>query len=236
MKKILFFSAVALSLFVGCEKSNELKPEATNNDAALLIESASAAITTTLPVEGQSDCVGPYKVILESVTNNGNGTYSWVWSVQNPNPGNGSNGTFQNLSHWDITLGSCVTFDNVISGATSSNNVTVIIKLRDNRPNPSCKAVARSNRCKNSRRVHNWLRKPYKQAPNNSTLMIDLASSTNAFMLNIRANPVSGFNLLNLGPSKLPEKIKPPGMAPIIHIARNNNNKKNGFSVRCLRD
>ena len=71
MKKILFFSAVALSLFVGCEKSNELKPETKNNDAALLIESASAAITTTLPVEGQSDCVGPYKVVLESVTNNG---------------------------------------------------------------------------------------------------------------------------------------------------------------------
>ena len=123
MKKILFFSAVALSLFVGCEKSNELKPETKNNNAALLSESSAAAITTTLPVEGQSDCVGPYKVILESVTNNGNGTYTWVWSVQNPNPGNGSNGTIQNLSHWDITLGSCVTFDNVVSGATSTNNV-----------------------------------------------------------------------------------------------------------------
>jgi len=28
----------------------------------------------------------------------------WTWSVTNPNPGNGSNGTLQNVSHFDIAL------------------------------------------------------------------------------------------------------------------------------------
>ena len=137
MKKILFFSAVALSLFVGCEKSNELNREVNNNDADLLIEASAAAITTTLPVEGQSGCTGPYKVILESVTNNGNGTFTWVWSVQNPNPGNGSNGTIQDLSHWNITLGSCVTFDNIVSGATSSNGTEWTSFTPTFQPDPS---------------------------------------------------------------------------------------------------
>jgi hypothetical protein len=28
----------------------------------------------------------------------------WVWTVNNPNPGNGNNGTLQNISHWDLPL------------------------------------------------------------------------------------------------------------------------------------
>ena len=28
----------------------------------------------------------------------------WTWSVTNPNPGNGSNGTLQDISHWDLGL------------------------------------------------------------------------------------------------------------------------------------
>ena len=28
----------------------------------------------------------------------------WTWSLTNTNPGNGSNGTLQDVSHWDIAL------------------------------------------------------------------------------------------------------------------------------------
>ena len=28
----------------------------------------------------------------------------WIWTVNNPNPGNGNNGTLQNISHWDLPL------------------------------------------------------------------------------------------------------------------------------------
>jgi hypothetical protein len=120
MKKILFFSAVAVSLFIGCEKNADLSMEQKENEAAR-VSAPSATLSTTFPVNGESSCAGPYTVVLESVTGNGDGTYTWTWSVQNPNPGNGTNGTIQNLSHWDITLGACVTFEDVVSGATSTN-------------------------------------------------------------------------------------------------------------------
>jgi len=34
----------------------------------------------------------------------GTGTYEWTWVLTNPNPGNGEDGTLQNVSHFDIAL------------------------------------------------------------------------------------------------------------------------------------
>ena len=30
--------------------------------------------------------------------------YQWTWSVSNPNPGNGSSGTLQDVSHWSVAI------------------------------------------------------------------------------------------------------------------------------------
>lgn len=135
MKKILFFSAVAVSLLLGCEKNSELSAE--KKSEAAPVKPASATLTTTLPVESDPGCAGPFDITLESVTNNGNGTYTWTWSVLNPNPGNGSNGTVQDLSHWNITLGSCITFDNIVSGATSTNGTDWTPFTPSFQPDPS---------------------------------------------------------------------------------------------------
>ena len=44
-----------------------------------------------------------YSIVL--VTKNSVGSnYEWTWSVTNPNPGNGSNGTLKDVSHWDVSL------------------------------------------------------------------------------------------------------------------------------------
>ncbi|MGZ8559671.1 MAG: hypothetical protein ACXWWC_15115 [Chitinophagaceae bacterium] len=64
-----------------------------------------------------------YTIILESHTLV-NGYWEWVWSVQNPNPGNGKNGTSQDLSLWGMQLGSCVNWGSVISAAYSNNGLT----------------------------------------------------------------------------------------------------------------
>lgn len=136
MKKILLFSAVALSLFTGCEKNADLSVDNAKTEAAPATV-PSAILNTTLPVEGSSTCTGPYKVVLESIASNGNGTYTWTWSVQNPNPGNGNNGTIQNLSHWNITLGPCVRSSNIVSGATSLNGTDWISFTPTFLPDPS---------------------------------------------------------------------------------------------------
>jgi len=47
--------------------------------------------------------VAPYQIVLVSKNTVGTNT-EWTWSVTNPNPGNGQNGTLQDVSHWDVSL------------------------------------------------------------------------------------------------------------------------------------
>lgn len=125
MKKTLFFTVVAIFIFLsGCEKNPDLSVPTTNADeSGSVVLTAAASANLSSPVT--SNCVAPYSITLESVVNNGNGTWTWTWSVVNPNPGNGVvEGTVQNLSHWDITLGNCVKFEDVVSGATSPDGIT----------------------------------------------------------------------------------------------------------------
>src|ERR1043165_2713773 len=44
-----------------------------------------------------------YQIVLTTKNNVGSNV-EWTWSLTNPNPGNGNNGTLQNLSHWDLAL------------------------------------------------------------------------------------------------------------------------------------
>jgi len=53
--------------------------------------------------KAKASSIDSYQIVL--VTKNLVGSNSeWTWSLTNPNPGNGSNGTLQNLSHWDLAL------------------------------------------------------------------------------------------------------------------------------------
>ena len=68
--------------------------------------------------------VSPYNVYLYKITNNGDGTFTWEWRIRDLNPGNGKgNGTVQDLSHWDIDLGECITSADIKSGATSTDGI-----------------------------------------------------------------------------------------------------------------
>lgn len=73
-----------------------------------------------------------------------NGQTTVVWSVTNTNPGNGSNGTSQNLSHWDWVLPSCIDFSKVLhaySTATWSTdfaNWTSFTPTNQTDPSQSC--------------------------------------------------------------------------------------------------
>lgn len=120
MKRLKFLSlAIAVAVIVfSCNKNNSVHPGASAGNSSFNATSVSAV---SLPAV--SNCTTAYVVTLESITQVGS-NYEWVWSIQNPNPGNGSNGTIQNLSHWDITLGECLEFSDIVSGATSTDNIT----------------------------------------------------------------------------------------------------------------
>jgi hypothetical protein len=54
-----------------------------------------------------------------------NGNDVWTWSVSNPSPGNGENGTLQDISHWSLPL--CPNAESaVVSAAYSTNGVNWI--------------------------------------------------------------------------------------------------------------
>ncbi|MBK7560331.1 MAG: hypothetical protein IPI68_02155 [Chitinophagaceae bacterium] len=64
-----------------------------------------------------------YFIVLESRSFI-DGNWEWIWSVQNSNPGNGNNGTIQDLSHWGMQFGSCFVMSAVVSGAFSGDGIT----------------------------------------------------------------------------------------------------------------
>lgn len=82
-----------------------------------------SSVQTTLDTV-RIDPANPYGVTLESVINNGNGTYSWTWSAHNPNPGDGTNGTYPDLDHLDFSLGHYLAIDNLISTDVSTDGLT----------------------------------------------------------------------------------------------------------------
>jgi hypothetical protein len=108
--------ALAISVAIsGCGKTATTAPD----------DLRTQELSVTSPVSSPiiSNCPTPYLITLESVTPVGS-NYEWVWSVTNTNPGNGSNGTVQDLSHWDITLGQCATMADVVSAAYSADGTT----------------------------------------------------------------------------------------------------------------
>ncbi len=75
---------------------------------------------------GANEACNPaaYYVVLESKTLLANGTWEWLWSIQNSNPGNGNNGTSQDLSNWGMQFGSCFSFASIVNAAYSANGTS----------------------------------------------------------------------------------------------------------------
>jgi hypothetical protein len=112
-KGIFMVAAAVAMLFVACEKE-----QLTGEKISLSGENMSLSTFSSISTS-------PYKVVLENKISNVDGTFTWTWSVQNTNPGNGKigSGTVQDLSHWGVTLGTCATMADVVSGATSADGI-----------------------------------------------------------------------------------------------------------------
>jgi hypothetical protein len=118
-KNLLLASLFTGSLFfTACQKSAIVPP---SSDGAV----STGSIANSSAFSGRQSTTAvcnsnAYIISLESVTEV-NGTWEWVWSVQNPNPGNGTNGTVQNLSHWGMQFGACFDWASVVSAAYSGD-------------------------------------------------------------------------------------------------------------------
>lgn len=101
---------------------NPASPGQENSFAGSYANSQTGTSSETGRIAASAVC-GAYIIALESKTQVGS-NWEWVWSVQNLNPGNGNNGTVQNLSHWGMQFGSCFIWSSVVSAAYSADGVT----------------------------------------------------------------------------------------------------------------
>jgi len=63
--------------------------------ASVITLSAFNSAKSTTAAEYQISCVSRSQV---------GSNYEWTWMIVNPNPGNGSDGTLQDISHWSVPL------------------------------------------------------------------------------------------------------------------------------------
>lgn len=104
MKKLLLLIPVLLIagiVFYACQEKTEV----------------TSTIITTQKIIGTTD----YDIVLVSKTQLSDGNWEWIWTIENKNPGNGTDGSTQNLSHWDLVPGSCLSIDDIDSAAYSAD-------------------------------------------------------------------------------------------------------------------
>jgi hypothetical protein len=84
------------------------------------MKSDDGSIAKLVPAE----CAGPYNVTLVNELAISGG-WQWTWKVNNPNPGNGDNGTVQKLSHINILLSSvtCLLPEDVLAASWSYDGI-----------------------------------------------------------------------------------------------------------------
>ncbi len=123
MKTIRYSILAALAaafITVSCSKNGQQTP-AKNDQAKTLTEAVASN-----PTAGRGNTPEPcnpnaYNIVLESKTLLADGNWQWIWSVQNTNPGGGNNGSVQDLSHWGMQFGACVSPTSFVSAAYSAN-------------------------------------------------------------------------------------------------------------------
>ncbi|MBC7948963.1 MAG: hypothetical protein H7Y42_13845 [Chitinophagaceae bacterium] len=121
-RHLLLGTLLCISALVSCQRDyNELATTEISSDQQV------AENSTQDPPNNYTDQYmawypNPYLITLLGPTQVGT-NWEWIWSIQNVNPGNGSNGSVQDLSHWGMTLGSCFDMNSVISAAHSTDGV-----------------------------------------------------------------------------------------------------------------
>src|SRR4030095_4325017 len=68
-----------------------------------VIAASFVSLSAFIAKKKATSAVDSYQIVLVTKNTIGSGT-EWTWSVTNPNPGNGTNGTLQDISHWSVPL------------------------------------------------------------------------------------------------------------------------------------
>lgn len=109
-------------IIISCQRESLERNITANGANTTAVTGKPPVLSVTANKSAPSATCNPYAyaVVLESRTFV-NGNWVWIWSVQNLNPGNGRNGTAQDLSNWGMPLGFCVDWASVVGAAYSAD-------------------------------------------------------------------------------------------------------------------
>lgn len=140
--KFLFSVSLLALIITACQRDS--------SDITFVVPKENTSIATTGAETEQAqknpapEVCNPsaYTVTLESRTQV-NGNWEWIWSIRNNNPGNGNNGTSQDVSNWGMQLGTCVDWTSVLGAAYSGDgsNWTVFTPSYQVNPSQGCLAT-----------------------------------------------------------------------------------------------
>ena len=119
--QIIFGTVASLFFATSCQRNSLDETFVVKEDKAAAIAGQAAVLANRGPAQGACN-PDAYTITLESRTQI-NGNWEWVWSILNSNPGNGNNGTAQDLSNWGMQFGSCVDWTSVVGAAYSENGM-----------------------------------------------------------------------------------------------------------------
>jgi hypothetical protein len=113
----LLGSIISLFAIVACQRNlqEELLPTSDNTVNQRLVSQRLVNQATVINAN-------PYSITLIG-PNQVNENWEWVWAIKNNNPGNGKNGTVQDLSHWGMASGTCLDWTSVLAAAYSSDGI-----------------------------------------------------------------------------------------------------------------
>lgn len=120
---IALLGAGVLALaFYGCKKDAQ-SPTLTSN---------------ARPVANPANCTG-YNITVDVDKTTIPGSTIFTWTIVNPNPGNGSGTTIQNLGHWEFVPSTCldVNWQDVVSASYNTGSGWQTISTLDIAPDPS---------------------------------------------------------------------------------------------------
>lgn len=109
---------LSISLLVSCKKNAS---EFTSSAEEAIISSNANHSSARQSIHSTTGTPDAYSINLDSHTDLGNGNWEWIWSIQNLNPGDGTNNTVQDMSHWGIEFGTCVNSSNLVAASYSTN-------------------------------------------------------------------------------------------------------------------
>ena len=124
LRLVILGMVAALPLITSCQRESiDRSFVASANKASAVTSSQPVVMSRNAPAPGACN-PNAYAITLESHVQLANGNWEWIWSVKNNNPGDGNNGTVQNLSHWGMQFSSCVNLNSVVNAAYSSDGLS----------------------------------------------------------------------------------------------------------------